>query len=107
MEEKELPKPRPIRELLIVLKNYIIEKELSGPKQYKGLCSCIISLRYQEKLISTDEYDILSDYVLSNRPRNPFSKWCDNKRYNNPYWWEPGDMNIRLEWLKYKISKLK
>ena len=81
---------RSIKELLIVLRDNL--------KDYfdlycNGMCLVIKEL-YWHDLISEEEESILTNYLE------------DNKPIDQMYWFVPGEIEPRLEWLNQQIEKL-
>lgn len=83
-------KQRTIKELLILLREYIV-------KQYDflGMCSEIRDM-YHIDLISSVEYDILTNYLKNNKPEN----------INDNFWWIPREKQPRLDWINEQLKSL-
>jgi hypothetical protein len=58
-----------------------------------GICSWSFSL-YIEGLITLNEYDLLRNYLELNSLKD------------GGYWWEPYEIEPRIEWIKQQIEKL-
>ena len=56
-----------------------------------GLCNFIGRLYSVENIITNEEYRLLDQWILSNSP-----KW----KYNNAFWFKPGDKKSRIKYLK-------
>ena len=87
-------KARNIIELLTILR-YEVERDL-----YNGMCS-IINCRVHrtsilfEYIFTNKEKDILNDYLEANNPTD--TTW---------YWWNPGEVAPRLDWIDKQLNKL-
>ena len=56
-----------------------------------GFCSFICKLYFIENVITYEKYVLLSQWILFNSPE---------KKYNNDYWFEPGNKEARIKYLK-------
>ena len=97
--KKQKPKVmRTIKELLKVMldnKNYF---EI-------GLCRWVHSL-WEDNVITTHERFLLGAYVKSNKPFIFSSVDAFIQRLNKTnFFWEPGNITPRIEWLKTHINK--
>ncbi len=82
---------RTIKELLtVMLENIHFES---------GLCWWICNL-YWKGIISSKEYHILKDYVLSNKPITFYRMFG-----KLDYYWRVGNINPRIRWIKKHIKK--
>lgn len=84
-------KQRTIKELLILLREYIVEQD-----NFFGMCSEINEM-YCLDLISNKESKILENYLKNNKPENAF--------YDD-YWWKEGDKKLRLDWIDEQLKNL-
>lgn len=92
MENKE----KSIKELLeIMLENIDL---LST-----GLCNLISDIYWSSEKITDDEYDIIHDYILHNRPFK-LSSISAFKTRNSYYYWKKGNKALRIKWLKKHIK---
>jgi len=82
-------KTRTIKELLeLLLENSCFINE--------GLCDLVRRLQ-AGGVISMKEYMILREYFLNN-------EYPDGEKFR-PYWWNPGEFEPRVEWLKLQIAR--
>ena len=77
-----------IHELLIIVKYYFNDYFETG------LCAIVTSL-WHDKIITRDEAILLNNYILANRPWNSEGLL---------YFWDMGDIPLRLEWLDKHIK---
>lgn len=66
-----------------------------------GLCGWV-EFCFRHKCISSTERDLLYEYIESNKPDNEYAK--------NPlhlFYWHPGLIEPRLDWLEEHIAKLR
>ena len=84
---------RSIKELLQVMLDNI--ENLSG-----GLCSLGFHMMAY-KTITSDELQLLLEYIIKNRPYNLYRIFGIYKSY----YWKPGKIKPRLRWLKRHIKK--
>jgi len=59
-----------------------------------GMCILAVKL-LGEQIITNDEYNCLLKHIKSNPPKN---------RYDNSYFFEPGQIQPRIEWLEKHIK---
>lgn len=69
-----------------------------------GLCSIIYEL-YHDNIITTDECNLLSDYIKTNRPVKG-SKHYESACADKPWYWSPWKWEPRERWLNAQIRKL-
>lgn len=84
-------KQRTIKELLILLRKYIVEQD-----HFWGMCGEINEM-YHFELISNKEYKILTNYSKNNKPKNTFYDY---------YWWKEGYKQPRLDWIDEQLKTL-
>lgn len=84
-------KERTIKELLILLREYIVEQDV-----FLGMCSEINEM-YCLDLISNKESKILTNYLKKNRPKG--MDMFDS-------WWKEGDKQPRLYWIDEQLKRL-
>ena len=89
---------RPIKQLLIILRDYIIEEK---PIQF-GICSAISDMK-NDNIISLHEYAVLISFINYNRP-SPWNKYYNKKLKKFAYFWPGGDFVIRTKWLNHAIN---
>lgn len=81
---------RSLNKLLIIIK-----KDIKKDKNFsRGICYNITKL-YENKKITDLEYKIIGNFIKNSKPINKF---------NNIFWWNPGDKKPRLEWLESNIN---
>ena len=56
-----------------------------------GFCSFICRLYFVKNIITYEEYGFLMQWIIFNSPE---------RKYNNDYWFEPGDIKSRIKYLK-------
>ena len=56
-----------------------------------GFCNFICKLYFVKNIITYEEYELLSQWIISNSPE---------QKYNNYYWFKLGDKESRIEYLK-------
>ena len=83
---------RTIKELLEILLDQYKNNRIYSIQKL-GICWAISKL-LDEGIISGEEYDILSEYIYSNRPEYA---WIG-------YWWLEGDVPPRIKFLKKLIK---
>jgi hypothetical protein len=91
--------PRTIKELLILLREHIIEEE---KENFYGMCNELYYMNYLGS-VSDEEFFILEDYLQNNVP---FTWYKTFSIFTSAYWWIPGDKTSRIKWLNKKINKL-
>ena len=73
----------------------LFELMLTRPDLFKtGICMWSFNL-YVKRLITPDEHDLLDNYLELNSLRD-----------DGYYWWEEGQIEPRIEWIKEQIEKL-
>lgn len=90
---------RTIKELLQVM--------LDNQQYFEdGLCSWVTDLYWESKfkLITHNEVAKIKAYITENRP-SKFSSISAFKNRHREYYWEVGNINPRIEWLKKHIKK--
>jgi hypothetical protein len=92
---------RTTKELLILLRDYIINGGLNG-----GLCATISNMTYQSHPygITDCEWKVLKSYVDKNKPKFPSRYWLSEIR-NRPFYWKRFDSKPRINWLNSQIKK--
>lgn len=96
---------RPIKELLIILRDSLNDNSLS----LGGLCILSNHL-YHSKKINDKEHKFLKEYLLNNIPltKNVIKIRMSNWNFTKPvycYWWTEGHKEPRLKWLDKQIKK--
>lgn len=85
----------------------LLEKEVRKQKVFYGMCE-VISLMVLS--ISSEEVEILRQYLRDNIPRTKYIKVHSAKfeapKYYLGYWWRFGERKPRYRWLKRHIKKL-
>jgi len=81
---------RSTRTLLKLLRRYIRRME---QEYFTGICGALLNMR-EEKLITTEEYDTVYDFI---------SKY----KSTGGYWWPSGNKQPRIKWLRKRIKELK
>ena len=101
---------RPIKELLIILRNNL--KRYFRDSNNGGMCSVAFDLS-SNSIISIDEYKLLFEYLDDHKPRNAYrrkkldSSLYDSKGFNlRRHWWTPCVLKPRINWLNKEINKL-
>lgn len=89
---------RSTKELLILIREYIIEKK----PDFYGLCYVITKL-YENNIITLAELDNIRDFIHSNRPKR--GKYYIKGRSKTLFFWPSGDFEIRLKWIERQIQK--
>ena len=56
-----------------------------------GFCSSICKLYFVKNIITYEEFALLNQWTIFNSPK---------RKYNNDYWFEPGDKKARIQYLK-------
>lgn len=84
-------KERTVKELLILLREYIVKQYI-----FWGMCAEIREM-YQIELISNKEFKILESYLKNNKPKNTF--------YDD-FWWKEGKKQPRLDWIDEQLKNL-
>jgi hypothetical protein len=84
-------KTRDIKELLILLRNYI-----KTEYDFMGMCGSTSEMR-SNGIINYAEEQLIGGWNNDNKPddANPFG-----------FWWTPGETQPRLDWLNEQIAKL-
>lgn len=90
------------KELLTILRDTLLNTE-NNNKLYDGMCLTIHHL-YVIDLISHDEKVKINNFIRKNRPLKG-QHYNKNQKYS-PYWWPPGDVKPRVNWLNSKIKQL-
>ena len=108
---KTIEKPRPIKELLIILRDNL-PKGIKINNNNGGICSVIYQLSSYE-IISAEEREILLNYLKNNKPPSAVKRKKIYKGIVDPYgflledhWWKPRVVKPRLNWLNKQINKL-
>ena len=78
-------KTRTIKQLLILLRQYIVDQE-----DFQGLCGESQEMQTRG-IITFDEEIILYNYVINNRKGRIY-------KLNTSFWWKPGNKPPRLRW---------
>lgn len=95
---------RPIKELLIILKD-----SLNNEFNSNGLC-VLITFLYCRRIINEQEREKLREYLRKNIPftknviKRRFLSWTFTKEIYC-YWWTEGHKEPRLKWLDKQIKK--
>ncbi|KKM27547.1 hypothetical protein LCGC14_1573620 [marine sediment metagenome] len=84
---------RTLKELLILLRQYIIDQK---SKEFYGMCGQIEEMG-SINVINRAENIILSKYVLSNRKGRVYKPLP-------AYWWKPGNKPPRLRWCDQHVK---
>ena len=90
------------RDIKTLLKLVLDRFENGHFKKTLGICF-MISYMWSGKVIIGGEEKLLDDYVKKHRPKR--GKFFDEYYRNNDWFWNRFDIEIRIEWLKYRISK--
>ncbi len=87
---------RTIKELLQLM--------LNTPDNFDddGLCMWSCNLWCQD-LITSDEYELVKDYIYSNRP-SKYSSFDAFRHSDTRYFWKKGNIQPRIKWLKKHIQ---
>jgi hypothetical protein len=67
-----------------------------------GLCAVIMDM-YEDLIITSQEFDILTNFIHRSRPasNDPLYRKTQKK---SAYYWKPGSWTPRKKWLKYHIN---
>mgnify|MGYP003640951016 CR=1 FL=1 len=86
---------RTIKQLLQVM---LDNKDLFN----SGLCHWIDQLWFRSK-INDDESRLLGKYIRENKPSkfSSIDAWCSR---NNHYYWKPGNITPRINWINKHIK---
>lgn len=88
---------RTIKELLQVM--------LNNPDTFRmSLCIWSSDLWINHDLYTTEEFNCIVNYIQNNRPHK-FSSILVFKYRKRNFFWKPGDIKPRIEWLKKHIKK--
>ena len=71
---------------------------------YQGLCVWARQM-FHAKLMSSDECNILYDYIQANRP-SAFSSWDAFKHRKKRFYWTIDEIHPRIEWINQHFNKL-
>lgn len=99
-------KTRSIRELLVILKD---NEELFYQEECSGLCTLVCALT-DEEIITEDEHELISNYIMDNRPKRgkhlDKSNWRGNfnKAPLGSWYWEAFLWEPREAWLDSRLK---
>ncbi len=82
-----------LKELLILLKQYIIDQE---PNDFWGMCGEVSEME-SRKIITSKEETRLTNYIDDNRKGRYYI-------LEAAYWWKPGNKPPRLRWCDVHIK---
>lgn len=86
-----------------------VESSISDFSDFSGLCNEIHYLSNNYHITFADAR-MLSAFIRSNRPvQNMFLVFINLEKVNKPlcaFYWEAGNKEVRIKWLKKQIKKL-
>lgn len=85
---------RYLKDLLILLRDYIINQE---PSCFVGMCYSIYEMYHVKWILRSSELKILSKLLTENKP---------NEVDTGDLWFPKGEKPPRIDWLNNEISKL-
>jgi hypothetical protein len=71
---------------------------------HNGLCGWALTL-YHYDIISKEEHQLISKYILKNRPSIFSSLYCFKVQFRSGYFWKAGDIAPRIKWIKKHIKR--
>jgi hypothetical protein len=76
-----------------------IEQVMIQPSrfQWNGMCQVIAFMR-MVNILTLDEYMMVKAYIKKHEPKKLWN--------TSAYWWQPGDYEPRIKWLKEHIKSL-
>ena len=108
-------KDRPIKQLLIIVRDNLKNCFSEKPIPCGGICAAIHSLRTDSELITCSEARELEKYLEDNKPLNAKTRILKYNEFAKDsigyslqrHWWTPREIEPRIKWLNKQIDKLK